>query len=133
MNDDAATAGPVDVGELDPCHLGTVLELSTAHVSEHEMSLLTRFGTHQPGPVYGETVRGDHDLRLPRMVAHEWGVFVVVSGTDPEELETALARMRELHLDGLARIYELAVAVCATLVNLDADAAVLDRLPVHDW
>lgn len=132
VQDDSATTEPTgDVVPRDAC--GKVWTLSTAHISEHEMALLTRLGTHAPSGRYGETTRPHADVTLPRVVAHEWGAIVYVIDDDDEDLVPLLARMRELHLDELARIYALAVASNVAMLDLDAEGPVLETLPVHDW
>lgn len=127
----SGSVSPVPLDTLEPSAIGTVLRASTAHVAESTMALLTRLGRHEAGDRYGETVRTHRDRWLPRIVAHEYGAFVMVEAD--EDLDQALARMQELHMDGLPELYRLAVALRASLIELDADNEQIDGLATFDW
>jgi len=98
--------------------IGRYLDLSTAHLTQREAcsaaERLARSG--------------------PRVIEHEYGLWVHVSQEDSESFESDI---QHLHADfpTLLAVIRYARALGADVfwINFDADGARCEHLPVHEW
>ena len=94
-----------------------LLDLSTAHLNEPEMALLS-----------SQTDSPWESSELPRVVPHHYGALVHVTTADADDDE----RLRTLSPNLLGCI-ERARRLDCSWINFDRDADTEPGLPVFDW
>lgn len=92
------------------------LDLSTCHLTQREV----------------DTAESVFQLDGPRVITHEYGLFVNVQHDDVEEHDEAMRAADFPNLLAVSR-YARSLGEDVHWINFDADGETLPALPTHDW